>query len=249
MFVPKRVIYNRVMYNDIRVFEKYPEIRAAFTTRDCEGKARKHEMAPQLAAEGRNMACLGIIHSDIVVTLDDITVHEAIEPGRWWVHDCDGAITNKPGLMLTTTTGDCLAVYAYDPVKKVIGLAHAGWRGVLAGMPARLIEKMMDVYGCDPSDMEVWIGPGIGLCCFEVSEDVKEDFLDKYPWAENYTIDLGKGKYKIDLKGISMELLEMTGVENFSVSPECTCCMPERFYSYRRSADKDRMLQYIEICK
>lgn len=235
------------MKEDIKVFEKYPEINAGFGRKSIDAKERKHLMAPDLVRRGCQMACLGIIHSDTVVPIEDISIHEKLEDGRWWVHDCDGAVTDRKGIMLTTTTGDCLAVFAYDPVKKVIGLAHAGWRGVLAGMPARLIETMAKTYGCDPDGIEAWIGPGIGLCCFEVSRDVAEDFWDMYPWCEEYTIDLGNGKYKLDLKGISLELLEMTGVGHAEASPECTCCQPEDYWSYRRCGDKGRMLQYIEM--
>ena len=235
------------MKQDIKVFEQFPEINAGFAYKGIDAKERKHLMAPDLVKRGCEMACLGIIHSDTVVTLDDVTVHDPIEPGRWWVHDCDGAVTNRKGIMLTTTTGDCLAVFAYDPVKKVIGLAHAGWRGVLAGMPAKLVEAMVRSYGTDPQNVSAWIGPGIGLCCFEVSEDVAEAFWDVYPWSEDYTIDLGNGKYKLDLKGISLELLEMTGVGTALASPDCTCCQPDDFWSYRRSKDKERMLQYIEL--
>ena len=235
------------MYNDIKVFEKYKEVRAGFGINEEHAWPRRLAIALEAKKKGGFLFYPGIIHSVNIEVVESPEGYSEEEPGLFYKDDLDGSITNRKGIVLTTSTGDCLAVFAYDPVKKVIGLAHAGWRGVLTGMPAKLIEKMSASYGCAPQDIDAWIGPGIGLCCFEVSEDVAEDFWGMYPWCEEYTIDLGNGKYKIDLKGISLELLEMTGVGHAEASDECTCCQPERFWSCRRCKDKQRMVQYIEL--
>ena len=235
------------MYNDIKVFEKYPEVRAGFGIKEEHAWPRRIAMAAEAKKKGGYLFYPGISHSVNIEVLGEPDPYSEEQPGLFYKDDLDGSITDRKGVILTISTGDCLAVFAYDPVKEVIGLAHAGWRGVLTGMPAKLVEKMSSAYGCDPADLDVWIGPGIGLCCFEVSGDVAEDFWDMYPWCEEYTIDMGNGKYKIDLKGISLELLEMSGVGHAEASPECTCCQPDRFWSWRRCKDKDRMVQYIEL--
>ena len=232
------------MYKDIKVFEEYPGVSAGCTTRDCEAKSRRAEMAAEAASRGAGLAALGIVHSARVEVLNELSC----PPGEvQWIEDCDGAISDRTGIIITATTGDCLPIFAFDPIRRAIGLAHAGWRGVLSGIPSALIEKMVSSYGCEPEDIVCHIGPGIGLCCFEVSEDVAEAFFERYPWSEDYSIELGKGKYKLDLKGISLELLELCGVRDATASPHCTCCEPELFYSYRRSKDSLRMLQYIEL--
>ena len=159
--------------------------------------------------------------------------------------ECDGLVTDLPGVTLTTKHADCVPVFAYDSVKGVIGLAHAGWRGTVDGIAAVLALTMMQIYGCDPHNIKAAIGPAIGRCHFEVSEDVVQEFIEKMPWCEDY-IDEGKapGKYMIDLKGINTELLKMFGITDTFVSPVCTF-EDDNCYSYRRNGTAERMLAYI----
>ena len=160
--------------------------------------------------------------------------------------DCDGFVTDLPSVILTTKHADCVPLYAYDTVKGVIGLAHAGWRGTAAGMAASLIRAMKEHYSCDPSDIKAAIGPSIGLCHFEVSQDAAEVFKTKMPWSEKF-IDKGikAGKYMIDLKGINAFLFGMQGVKDVFVSPVCTYCDAENCWSYRRNGTAERHLAYI----
>ena len=80
------------------------------------------------------------------------------------IPDTDGTITNLKNVLLTTVHADCLAVFCYDPVKEAIGLCHAGWRGTCAGIAMEMVEKMEDEYGCDPENLQAYIGPGISQC-------------------------------------------------------------------------------------
>ena len=156
------------------------------------------------------------------------------------IPDTDGTITNLKNVLLTTVHADCLAVFCYDPVKEAIGLCHAGWRGTCAGIAMEMVEKMEDEYGCDPENLQAYIGPGISQCCFEVGMEVAEDFAENWTFAEDYITrtpgDVANGKCHIDIKGINQELLELMGIptEQIRVSEHCTCCEPELFCSYRR---------------
>ncbi|MBQ2084038.1 MAG: laccase domain-containing protein, partial [Firmicutes bacterium] len=88
--------------------------------------------------------------------------------------------------------------------------------------------------------------PGIGACCFEVGPDVAEQFTDAFWWAEDYVYCHPGGRPRLDLKGINAELLMLEGVTKIEISPHCTCCEPEMFWSYRRCKDSTRMLAFIE---
>ena len=156
------------------------------------------------------------------------------------IPDTDGTITNLKNVLLTTVHADCLAVFCYDPVKEAIGLCHAGWRGTCAGIAMEMVEKMEDEYGCDPENLQAYIGPGISQCCFEVGMEVAEDFAENWTFAEDYITrtpgDVANGKCHIDIKGINQEQLELMGIptDQIRVSEHCTCCEPELFCSYRR---------------
>ena len=176
------------------------------------------------------------------------------EPALEWraqnllgIEASDGCITDQPGVVLTSTHGDCIPIYICDPEKRVVGLAHAGWRGTLDGIALVLAGSMMRHFGCDPSDLKAFIGPGIDLCCFEVGREVAEAFLDRYWWTEEMVALKPDGKYLVDLKAVSAELLKIIGIpeDNIEISPDCTYCDSENYYSWRRAKETDRMLAYI----
>ena len=94
--------------------------------------------------------------------------------------DIDGLITNEKGLALATFYADCVPLYFVDPVREVIGLAHSGWRGTVAGMGKKMVERMHAAFGCDPADIHAAIGPSICQECYEVSSDVAEEFQNAF---------------------------------------------------------------------
>ncbi len=151
------------------------------------------------------------------------------------IPDTDGLITNLRGVLLTTIHADCLPVYFFDPMKNVIGLVHAGWRGTCAGIAPKAVSMMCKEYGCDPADIQVHIGPGISKCCFEVGTEVYEEFKQNWDFADEFA-EPKEEKYYIDLKGINRKQLEEIGITaaNIETSSHCTCCEPDIFCSYRR---------------
>jgi len=153
----------------------------------------------------------------------------------------DGLLTDKKGVMLVTLHADCIPLYFLDPVKKAIALSHAGWRGTVDGMAERTILKMEEVFGSNREDILAGIGPGISKCCFEVSADVRDEFVSKLPFSESF---IRKGertdKYYIDLKAVNKELMLNMGISerNIEVSDECTMCLEDKFFSHRRMGEK-----------
>lgn len=151
----------------------------------------------------------------------------------------DGFVTDCPGVALTVFFADCVPLYFLDPVKKVIGLTHAGWRGTVNGISTATVAAMEE-YGCHAEDILVGIGPSIGKCCFEVDAPVVSEF-EKLEFGKDYIQkDAKPGKYKIDLWGVNARLLQNCGIkkQNITVSGLCTQCHHDLFYSHRVMGDQ-----------
>ena len=147
------------------------------------------------------------------------------------IEDCDALITDLKGVVLNVLTADCVPVLLYDPKKEVVAAIHAGWKGTKAQIVAKTVQKMQEVYGCDPKEIIAGVAPSIGSCCYEVGKEVAEHFFDM---PESYTV---KGeKYMLDLPYINKMQLIKAGIpqENIEMSDTCTSCDVERFFSYRK---------------
>ncbi|HIT89793.1 MAG TPA: peptidoglycan editing factor PgeF, partial [Candidatus Merdenecus merdavium] len=156
--------------------------------------------------------------------------------------DVDGLITNVPGLVLATFFADCVPLYFVDPIKKAIGLSHSGWRGTVGRIGKVTVEKMAEVYGSNPEDLIVAIGPSICQGCYEVSEDVASEFYKEFTKEQGKEIllDKGHGKYLLDLWRANEIILLEAGVkkDHMSITDLCTCCNHELLFSHRASGGK-----------
>ena len=156
--------------------------------------------------------------------------------------DVDGLITNKTEITIMSTNADCGLILLYDPIKKVIGNVHAGWRGTFGKIAKNAVEKMVKEYDVEPQNIEAYLCPSIRKCHFEVDTDVKElcEEIFKYTNRLNEIIELGevkdgKQKYNIDCVLINKILLEEIGVkkENIFDSKICSVCNNEMVHSRR----------------
>lgn len=156
--------------------------------------------------------------------------------------DIDGLITNVPGLCLSTFYADCVPLYFVDPVHCAIGLSHSGWRGTVGKIGQVTLQKMKEEYGTNPADVIAAIGPSICQECYEVSEDVIEQFQNAFAsvhWELLY-YKKENGKYQLDLwKANEIVMLE-AGIkkENIAVTNLCTCCNSKELFSHRASKGK-----------
>lgn len=148
--------------------------------------------------------------------------------------DVDGLLTDERDLAIITGHADCNAIFFFDPSKQVIGLAHSGWRGTLAGIGTAMVLKMESLYGCSPLDIIAGIGPSLCQDCFEVDQDVAQAFFDQKEEYSQFTYQKGV-KHYIDLKGIIKFDLQEAGVlaENLLDMELCTKCNKELFFSHR----------------
>ncbi len=153
--------------------------------------------------------------------------------------DVDGLVTNEPGLCLTTFYADCVPLFFLDPVKRVIGLSHSGWRGTVGKIGKKTVEIMHDVYGCNSADILAAIGPSICQTCYEVSEEVidvfRRNFFKEY-WKELF-YKKDNEKYQLNLWKANELILEDAGIlkTHLAVTNLCTCCNHELLFSHRAS--------------
>lgn len=155
--------------------------------------------------------------------------------------DVDGLITNEPGVVLATFYADCVPLYFVDTKNKAIGLSHSGWKGTVGRMGQATLQLMTEEFGTNPTDVVAAIGPSICQDCYEVSEDVAEQFADEFRnHQDEILINKGMGKYLLDLWKANEIVLTEAGVkkDNIAVTNICTCCNPALLFSHRASQGK-----------
>ncbi|BBB92995.1 MAG TPA: peptidoglycan editing factor PgeF [Methylomusa anaerophila] len=150
------------------------------------------------------------------------------------IRGTDALITNVSHLPLMLFYADCVPVIIYDPVKKAIGVSHAGWKGSVAKIAQKTILAMANNYDSKPSDCLVGIGPSIGPCCYEVDQIVVEKLRSNFSdWNDFVTAH--NDRWKLNLWAVNQRQLEQIGVksENIVVSGICTSCNTAVYFSHR----------------
>lgn len=170
-------------------------------------------------------------------------VHEAnvfpvteADAGIFWRArpECDAFVTNLPGIPLGVFGADCQPILMVDPANRVIAAAHAGWRGTEQHIARNTVQTMQRMYGCNPKDIQVAIGPHIHSCCYQVSSEVAD--------ALGCTPILREDGIYVELSDCVARDLKSVGVpqENLYVSPICTRCQSDLFWSHRAVAGGER---------
>ncbi len=145
----------------------------------------------------------------------------------------DAVVTGRKGVLIGVLVADCVPVLLYDPVKKVAGAVHAGWRGTAGGILKGTIRVMRERFGCSAGDILAAVGPSIRGCCYEVGEDVRAA-IQEATGKGNYSVQQGD-RYLVDLAAANKIQAVDAGIprENIWQAGECTFCNPDGFHSYR----------------
>jgi len=152
----------------------------------------------------------------------------------------DGAISNSENVCLTVRSADCIPTLMVEPSTGFFGAVHIGWRGLIGG----IVEELFNLSGSfklNPEDMLFYPGPSIGNCCFEVGDEVAALFDDPF-------ITRRDDKFYVDLpKALTNKLISLGVREsNIGGSPDCTSCLSDRYYSYRRDGSAPiQMVSFI----
>jgi YfiH family protein len=176
---------------------------------------------------------LSQVHGAAVVDLD---VSRA--PG---IPTADAAVTGAAGRACVIMVADCLPVLFASRDGRRIGAAHAGWRGLAAGV----LENTVAALGVDPAELVAWLGPAILQPNFEVGADVRDAFLAGDAGAADYFAPNTRGRWQADLVGLARRRLRALGVTDLSGGEWCTVADPRRFFSHRRDGQGGRMAALI----
>jgi len=163
----------------------------------------------------------------------------------------DGMFTNLNELILAMYFADCLPIFIFDPVKKVIGLVHGGWRNIQDRIAKKAVNYLKHYFSSSPRELLVALGPAIGPCCFSLKGEVAKKFQKELEEFCQY-IYIEGDRVKADLRKITQVQLLKEGVkeENIFHLPLCTFCNSDLFYSYRRDRGvTGRMLATIRFIK
>ncbi len=154
----------------------------------------------------------------------------------------DASVARRPGVVCAVMTADCLPVLFCDDEGEVVAAAHAGWRGLVAGVLEATVARM----GVAPSNVLAWLGPAIGPAAFEVGGEVRAAFLDSDPAAADAFVSSAEpGKWLADLYALARLRLVRAGVSRIYGGGECTYSDSLRFYSYRREGATGRFASLV----
>lgn len=221
----------------------YKSMNLGFNRGDLEDNVR----------ENYRLICdaIGINPSDLVfsnqIHEDTITIVGKEDRGKGFNKESDligvdGLITNERNVALVTSYADCVPLYFIDPKNKVIALTHAGWRGTVKKIGPKTVQLMNKYFGSNPSEIIVAIGPSIGICCFEVSEDVIKEVekIFNHVIIDKIVKKYNENKYKVDLWTANEILLLESGIlpRNIEKTDICTMCNKEDLFSHRGTNGK-----------
>jgi YfiH family protein len=155
--------------------------------------------------------------------------------------DADACISSNPQLVCAVRTADCLPVLLCSTDGSATGAAHAGWRGLAAGVLENTVAKMP----VKPESLMVWLGPAISQPAFEVGDEVRAAFTAADPAAEACFVQNPRGRWQADLYGLARQRLRAAGVRHIYGGGLCTYTDVDRFFSYRRDPQCGRMISFV----
>jgi len=162
------------------------------------------------------------------------------------VPQADALYTRQPGIACCVLTADCLPVLLTNHAGDEIGVAHAGWRGLAAGV----IESCVSKFTSTPQDLLAYLGPAIGPCHFEVGEDVYAAFQNQLSLRQMESCFQSleaDGKFLANLYALAEARLQALGVRSITTDERCTVCNPDTLYSFRRDGETGRMVNAIYL--
>ena len=150
----------------------------------------------------------------------------------------DAILTDNPDVTLFMRFADCVPILFYDPVMKVVGVAHAGWQGTVKRIATATVDKMVLNYGCDPADIRAGIGPSIGPHHYEIGPEVVGRVKETFGLRALSLLGSQDGSVHFDLWEANRLLLEQAGIKQIEISGLCTACHPQDWFSHRGERGK-----------
>lgn len=192
-------------------------------------------LAGALGLDGTPIVRATQVHGNRAATLREVPAAETVMDAG----ECDALVSDCAGVALVVQTADCVPIMLAS--EEAIGTAHAGWRGSASDVAGSGV-RALTALGARPEELRAWLGPSIGLCCYEVGGEVAARFAGDFVRRDC------SGKYRLDLRAVNRAQLEAEGIpaSRISIHPACTCCGGEQYASYRRDgAAAGRMIGLV----
>lgn len=184
----------------------------------------------------------------------DVRIVRDAQDARSDEERCDALASCAPNILLAVKSADCVPLLLGDSRTGACAAVHAGWRGTLASIGSRTLERMREEYGTQTQDVRAAIGPAAGACCYEVGSEVIKAFRERFSDSDDLFIPTRAGHARIDLQRANRNQLIAAGVatEHIHTAPFCTMCRTDLFFSYRREKSVHgrvgRLLSVIGRC-
>ena len=231
----------------------YRSLNLGLYTNDDENDVienRKRFLRP-FSVDPNCVATVKQIHSDKIVRVDE---NFMANPFLQKIENCleaDALITNKKGIALFVNYADCVPLIFFDPKKDVISAVHAGWRGTLKGIGAKVVKEMISQFDSSPEDIIVAIGPSIGPLDFEIGLDVIEEIKQHYPTYTELLVPSRENHAYFDIWLANEWQLQSVGIkkENIHLARLSTMKRNDLFFSHRKSllGETGRMGTFIML--
>ena len=158
--------------------------------------------------------------------------------------EADASFSRRRGVVCAVLTADCLPVFLCDEAASVVAVAHAGWRGLAAGVIEATVAAMVSEQ-TSAGQLMAWLGPAIGPFAFEVGGEVRDIFVNHDPAATEAFLPGEEGKWLCDIQELARQRLAALGIRRLTSADSCTVSDSERFFSYRRDGVTGRMASLI----
>jgi hypothetical protein len=216
-----------------------PGFALFYTTRDFDGRLDSGTSAALMAIVRERFGIEATLTT--CTQVHGATVVRAERTERWRECDgCDALWSADPHSALGIKVADCLPITMLDPAHSVIANIHSGWRGTAQRITSATLATIQGETAFDPHTAHAYLGPSIRACCFEVGEEVVEQFSTAYGDVDRY-VDRGGAKPHIDQPAITIDVLRAAGFDDERIhdSGLCTRCDGSIFHSYRRDGRSD----------
>lgn len=220
----------------------YATMNLSFTRGDVEANVQENyrRVAVALSGKADDIVCSDQTHTTNIRIVSREDCGKGVVSKKDYT-DVDGLMTNVPEIILGCFFADCVPLFFLDPVKQVVSVCHSGWRGTVGRIGAKAVELMRKTYGSNPEDVICGIGPSICRDCYEIGEDVAEQFR-QFAFRDDIltrdeTVPGMDQKYHLDLWECNRRILIEAGVvpEHIFTTNLCTCCNKDKLFSHRGS--------------
>lgn len=190
-------------------------------------KENIQQFSSALAISQEAIVCMDQIHGNTVA-------HISKADRGLFIAETDGMVADDPATFLCVRTADCVPMLAYDPVAKIGGVAHAGWKGSLSNIAEKLIEGMKNA-GADEATIRIGIGPSIRVCCYSIDNNRASLFASAFPKIADTILEQRDGVMYLNLQQLVMQQLIKVGILQFHIEDSAICTHDKsyEFFSYR----------------